>query len=104
MTTNNKMELSAAICALNTIIKPSSVSIYTDSQYVLKGITSWVQKWKANKWMRGNNPVKNVHLWQRLDELCDIHDVKWIWVKGHAGNFNNERADKLAKEAIPLHT
>lgn len=97
MTTNNRMELTAVIEALATLQRRCSVTVYTDSAYVKDGITSWIRCWKARGWLTADGrPVKNVELWQRLDALNAAHDVTWRWVKGHAGNPGNERADRLA--------
>lgn len=96
-TTNNRMELTAVIRALEQLKKTSEVRIYTDSQYVQKGITSWIHSWKRNSWRTSAKaPVKNVDLWQRLDELIAKHRVTWIWVRGHADNQGNIWADRLA--------
>ncbi len=101
LTTNNRMELLAAIRALEALNRPCRVRITTDSQYVKNGITQWVPGWKARGWRRARNkPVKNVDLWKRLDELCGRHKVSWNWVRGHAGHAENEIADKLATTAI----
>ena len=98
MTTNNRMELMAAISALDALKKPSRVELHTDSQYVMKGITQWIHGWKKNGWKTADKkPVKNVELWQRLDEARRVHDIDWRWVKGHAGHAENERADELAR-------
>ncbi|MEE3047533.1 MAG: ribonuclease HI [Pseudomonadota bacterium] len=96
-TTNNRMELMAAIKALEALRRPLQVTVITDSQYVRSGITDWIAKWKKNGWRTsGRKPVKNADLWKRLDGLCETHLVEWRWVKGHAGNEGNERVDKLA--------
>ena len=96
-TTNNRMELMAAIQALEALKKPCKVELHTDSQYVMKGITEWVHGWKARGWKTAaKEPVKNEDLWRRLDEARARHDVDWRWVKGHAGHELNERADELA--------
>ena len=96
-TTNNRMELMAAIQALEALKKPCKVELHTDSQYVMKGITEWVHGWKARGWKTAaKDPVKNEDLWRRLDEARRRHDVDWRWVKGHAGHELNERADELA--------
>ena len=96
-TTNNRMELTAPIEALETLTRPSVVHLYTDSTYVRNGITSWVVSWQRNGWRTSaKQPVKNVDLWQRLVEACARHEVQWHWVKGHAGDPGNERADELA--------
>ncbi|GJM03308.1 MAG: ribonuclease H [Rhodomicrobium sp.] len=101
-TTNNRMELIAAIEALNALTKaPSNVALYTDSNYVKGGITGWINNWKRNGWKTANKkPVKNADLWQSLDEATSRHNVSWHWVKGHAGHPENERADELAREGI----
>jgi ribonuclease HI len=100
-TTNNRMELMAAIVSLEALKKTCVVEIYTDSKYVMDGITSWIHGWKKNQWKTADKkPVKNVDLWQRLDEAVSKHQVKWHWVKGHNGHVMNERADQLARDAI----
>ncbi|MCW5724992.1 MAG: ribonuclease HI [Maricaulaceae bacterium] len=101
-TTNNRMELMAAIKALEALKKPdTTVTLITDSIYVRDGITRWLPRWKANGWKTADRkPVKNDDLWRRLDELALAHNVEWRWVKGHAGDPGNERADALAREAI----
>lgn len=99
-TTNNKMELTAAIEALAALTRPSTVIIYTDSSYVRNGIMSWVAGWQANGWQtKARKPVKNVELWQRLVEEAKRHQIEWRWVKGHAGDHYNEIADQLATSA-----
>lgn len=99
-TTNNRMELMAAIAALECLKRPCSVDISTDSQYVRQGITQWLVNWKRNNWRTAaKEPVKNKDLWQRLDAACQTHDIRWHWVKGHAGHPENERCDVLAREA-----
>lgn len=96
-TTNNRMELTAPIRALERLERPSQVRVFTDSTYVRNGITSWVKKWQANGWTTQNQePVKNADLWQQLQAACSTHQVEWEWVKGHSGNPDNERADRLA--------
>ena len=101
MTTNNRMELMAAIRALEALTKPSLVKLHTDSQYVKDGITKWLPQWEARGWKTADKkPVKNVDLWQRLREAMKPHDVEFIWVRGHAGHPENERADALAVTAI----
>ncbi|MEO0810634.1 MAG: ribonuclease HI [Pseudomonadota bacterium] len=101
-TTNNRMELMAAIEALEALKFPSSVALYTDSTYVRDGITKWINGWRRNGWKTAaKKPVKNAELWQRLDEATNRHKVEWYWVKGHAGHPENERADELARAAIP---
>lgn len=101
LTTNNRMELTAAIEALEALKAPSEVDLYTDSNYLRGGITSWIKGWKKNGWRTADKkPVKNVELWQRLDEACSRHIVRWHWVKGHVGHDLNERADELAREGM----
>jgi ribonuclease HI len=98
MTTNNRMELMAAIAALEALKRPTAVDLHTDSQYLRGGITGWINGWKRNGWKTADKkPVKNVDLWQRLDEAARKHDIAWHWVKGHAGTELNERADELAR-------
>ncbi|MGB1388439.1 MAG: ribonuclease HI [Paracoccaceae bacterium] len=100
-TTNNRMELMAAIMALETLARPSELTIITDSAYVKNGITGWLHGWKRNGWRTtSKKPVKNVDLWQRLDEARDRHHVTWEWIKGHAGHPENERADELARAGM----
>jgi ribonuclease HI len=100
-TTNNRMELSAAIAALEALRHPCAVKVYTDSVYVQQGITRWLSGWRARGWRTADKkPVKNQDLWQRLDAAASRHEVEWHWVKGHAGNAGNEAADRLANEAI----
>ena len=100
-TTNNRMELMAAISALEALKRSSTVEMHTDSKYVQDGISKWIHGWKRNGWKTADKkPVKNVDLWQRLDAAIQKHHVKWHWVKGHAGHELNERADRLAVEAI----
>ena len=100
-TTNNRMELMAAIAALEALKKPSTVELHTDSKYVHDGISKWIHGWKRNGWKTADKkPVKNMDLWQRLDAALSEHDVHWRWVKGHAGHEMNERADRLAVAAI----
>jgi len=100
-TTNNRMELTAAIRALAALKEPCRVSLTTDSSYVRNGITQWLTNWKRKNWRTADKkPVKNVDLWQRLDELARRHQVEWHWVKGHSGHAENERADALANRAI----
>jgi ribonuclease HI len=101
LTTNNRMELTAAIEALEALKRPSPVSVHTDSQYVHGGVTSWVHGWKRNGWRTADKkPVKNEDLWRRLDAAAERHDVKWLWVRGHADDEMNERADRLAREGM----
>ncbi len=100
-TTNNRMELMAAIQSLETLTKPCKVELHTDSQYVMKGISEWIHSWKRRGWRTADNkPVKNDDLWRRLDEARQRHDVQWRWVKGHAGHEHNERADALAGQGL----
>ena len=100
-TTNNRMELMAAITALETLAKPSTLTLVTDSSYVKDGITKWMFGWKKNGWKTAaKKPVKNVELWQRLDEATKRHQITWEWVKGHAGHPENERADELARAGM----
>ena len=99
-TTNNRMELMAAIEALNTLKKASRVRLHTDSTYVKDGLTQWIHGWKRNGWKTAaKKPVKNKDLWQALDEACARHEIEWVWVRGHAGDEGNERADALARDA-----
>ncbi len=101
MTTNNRMELMAAIRALEAITKPSTVVIHTDSKYVMDGITQWLPRWKKNGWKTADKkPVKNEDLWRALEAECARHQVTWRWVRGHDGHVENERADALARGAI----
>ena len=99
-TTNNRMELMAAIQALEALKRKSKVVIYTDSEYLQKGISQWLPNWKRRGWKRKTGSVKNEDLWRRLDELTSKHDVEWRWVRGHAGVEENERCDELATQAI----
>ena len=100
-TTNNRMELMAVIQALTALKRPVVARVHTDSQYVLKGISEWIHGWKRNGWRTADKkPVKNVELWQELDRLRAPHKIEWIWVKGHAGHPENERADALANRGI----
>ena len=97
LTTNNKMELMAAIAALEILDRSSEITIITDSKYVMNGIQTWLSGWKKNNWKTSSKKaVKNHDLWKRLDALCQQHEVDWKWVKGHAGNIGNERVDELA--------
>jgi len=101
VTTNNRMELMAAIRALESLTRPCRISLTTDSQYVMKGITEWMANWKKRGWKTAaRQPVKNVDLWQRLDQALARHEVKWHWVRGHTGHPENERADQLANKGI----
>jgi ribonuclease HI len=100
-TTNNRMELTAAISALEALSRPCTIELHTDSQYVRQGVTGWIQNWKRNGWRTADKkPVKNEDLWRRLDEARERHNINWLWVKGHAGNEMNERADELAGEGM----
>ena len=101
-TTNNRMELAAVIEGLRSLKERSQVRVYTDSQYVQKGISEWIHNWKRRGWLTADKkPVKNADLWRRLDEIARGHQVEWFWVKGHAGHPENERADMLANRGIP---
>ena len=100
-TTNNQMELTAAIMALEALEKPSKITIVTDSSYVKDGITKWIFAWKKNGWKTAaKKSVKNEKLWKRLENATQIHDVSWEWIKGHAGHLENERADELARNGM----
>ena len=100
-TTNNRMELMAAISALEALTRPSAITITTDSAYVKNGVTGWIHGWKRNGWRTADRkPVKNVDLWQRLEAAADTHQVRWEWIKGHAGHPENERADELARAGM----
>ncbi|MEI6096975.1 MAG: ribonuclease HI [Alphaproteobacteria bacterium] len=100
-TTNNRMELLAAIAALEALTKPVEITIVTDSAYVKNGVTEWIHSWKRNGWRKaGRDPVKNAELWQRLDAAQQSHKVHWEWIKGHAGHAENERADELARAGM----
>jgi ribonuclease HI len=98
-TTNNRMELTAALEGLKALKVPSSVCIYTDSEYLRRGITEWLPGWQARNWRRKDGELANVDLWQPLASLCKTHQVDWKWLRGHAGHEMNERADRLAREA-----
>lgn len=101
-TTNNRMEMMAIIRGLEALKRRCEVDVYTDSRYVMDGMTSWIHGWKKRGWKTsGGDPVKNQELWQRLDKISNAHTVRWHWVKGHAGHAENERADELARNAIP---
>jgi ribonuclease HI len=101
LTTNNRMELMAAIMALETLKRPATVELHTDSQYLRDGISKWIHGWKRNGWKTSDRkPVKNAELWQRLDLALQRHHVSWHWVRGHAGHDDNERADELAREGM----
>ena len=100
-TTNNQMELTAVIKALNFFDKKIDLDLYTDSKYVMDGITDYIKKWNINGWQTANKkPVKNISLWKELDELNNFHEIKWNWVRGHSGNPENEKADALANLGI----
>ncbi len=100
-TTNNRMELTAVIRALEALKRPSEVEVYTDSEYVMKGITEWLAAWKRRGWKTADRkPVKNADLWRELDELAGRHEVRWHWVRGHSGHPENERADALANRGV----
>jgi ribonuclease HI len=102
LTTNNRMEMTAAIRALQSLKKPSQVTIHTDSRYLMDGATQWMKKWKSNGWKTSDKkPVKNDDLWRALEDASAPHEVKWRWVKGHSDHVENERADALARAAIP---
>lgn len=98
--TNNRMELTAAIAALEALRRPCDVVLHTDSEYLKKGITEWMPNWRKRNWRRKTGPVKNVDLWKRLDEQVQRHQIHWKWVRGHSGVEENERCDELANEAI----
>jgi ribonuclease HI len=101
LTTNNRMELTAAIVALESLTRPCAVSLHTDSQYVRGGVTGWIKGWKRNGWRTADRkPVKNEDLWRRLDDAAQRHEVDWLWVRGHAGDVQNERADQLARDGM----
>jgi ribonuclease HI len=103
-TTNNRMELTAAIRALESLREPCSVALHTDSTYVMQGLTSWLPGWKARGWKTADRkPVKNQDLWQQLDAACQRHTIVWTWVKGHAGDPGNEAADRLANQGLDEH-
>ena len=100
-TTNNRMELTAVIRALEALKRTTSVRVHTDSQYVQKGISVWIHNWKRNGWRTADKkPVKNADLWQTLDQIASEHQIEWLWVKGHAGHPGNERADQLANRGM----
>jgi ribonuclease HI len=101
LTTNNRMELTAAITALEALKRPCSVNLHTDSQYLREGISKWLAGWKKRNWVTAaKTPVKNVDLWQRLEAAAEKHDIHWKWVRGHAGDIRNERADEVARLAM----
>ncbi len=100
-TTNNRMELLAAIRALESLKRPCKIQLHTDSQYVQKGISEWIHAWKARNWLTASNKaVKNNDLWMQLDQLTQQHEIEWIWVQGHNGHPGNERADQLANDGV----
>jgi len=100
-TTNNRMEMMAVIQGISALKRPCTIAVYTDSQYVQKGITEWIWGWKKRNWKTADNkPVKNADLWQQLDALAKTHEISWHWVKGHAGHAENERADALARQGL----
>ena len=103
-TTNNRMELTAAIAALETLKRTCKIHLHTDSTYLRDGMTSWIHNWKRNGWRTtAKKPVKNVDLWQRLDEAIQSHDIEWHWIKGHAGDPGNEAADALARQGLDAY-
>ena len=100
LTTNNRMEMTAAICGLNALTKPCRVTLSTDSRYMIDGLTKWIKGWQRNGWKTADKkPVKNADLWQALLDAAKPHRIEWVWVKGHAGHPENERADRLASDA-----
>ena len=99
-TTNNRMELTAAVKALQALKRPCKVNFYTDSEYLKRGITEWLPGWRARNWKRKGGALANVDLWQELDATLRSHEINWHWVRGHAGNRDNQRVDRLAREAI----
>lgn len=104
LTTNNRMELTAAIEALESLTRPCPVTLHTDSQYLRSGVTGWLDRWKRNGWRTADRkPVRNEDLWRRLDAAAARHEVRWLWVKGHAGDELNERADELAREGMSAY-
>jgi ribonuclease HI len=100
-TTNNRMELTAAIEALKALNRPCSVDFFTDSEYLRRGITEWLPNWRARNWKRKRGALANIDLWQELDAAVQEHDIEWHWVRGHAGDRDNRRVDLLARQAIP---
>ncbi|PCI22840.1 MAG: ribonuclease HI [Piscirickettsiaceae bacterium] len=101
LTTNNRMEMTAVIKALSLLKEPSNLTINSDSKYIIDGINQWLPNWKKRNWKTtSKKPVKNVDLWQQMDQLLQQHQVNWVWVKGHSGNLGNERADELANMGI----
>jgi ribonuclease HI len=103
-TTNNRMELTAAIEALSSLKRPCAVTLYTDSEYLKRGITEWLPGWRKRGWRRKGGALANIELWQALDEALQSHTVDWRWVRGHAGNALNQRVDRLARQAIQVKT
>lgn len=104
-TTNNRMEMMAVIVALEALTRPCEVTVTTDSQYVMKGMQEWLPGWKKRNWLTAaKKPVKNVDLWQRMEKAATIHNLSWVWVRGHQGHVENERADQLAVSARELIT
>jgi ribonuclease HI len=99
-TTNNRMELTAALRALQALNQPCQIDVYTDSEYLKRGITEWLPDWRRRGWRRKGGELKNVDLWQALDEALQTHQVRWHWVRGHSGHAENERVDRLARDAI----
>ncbi len=103
-TTNNRMELTAAIKALTTLKRSCHIDVYTDSMYVSDGITKWLENWKRRGWKTAaKKPVKNADLWQRLEQACERHEIEWHWVRGHKGHPENERADALARQGMSIY-
>ncbi len=103
LTTNNRMELLAAIRALESLKRPCKIHLHTDSQYLQKGISEWLDSWKARNWRTANKkPVKNEDLWKLLDQLTQQHEIEWCWVRGHSGHIDNERADQLANRGVEM--
>jgi ribonuclease HI len=100
-TTNNRMELTAAVEALQALKRPCQIDFYTDSEYLRKGITEWLPGWRRRNWRRKGGELANVDLWQALDQAIQPHQITWRWVRGHAGNPGNERVDQLARRAVP---
>jgi ribonuclease HI len=100
-TTNNRMELTAAVQAMEALTRPSQIEIYTDSEYLKRGIKEWLPGWRARGWRRKGGALANADLWKALDKLTQLHQVEWHWVRGHAGNPDNERVDRLARQSIP---
>jgi ribonuclease HI len=100
-TTNNRMELQAALEAMQALTEPCQVTLFTDSEYLKKGVTEWMPNWKRRNWRRKGGKLANVDLWMKLDEEMARHEISWRWVRGHAGNVHNERVDRLARKAIP---